>query len=58
MQVATRVAIFREKNYVENGADRNFDSFHRNFVCFAERKTLGIPFRAIPRKIKNLGIPF
>ncbi len=24
-------------------------------VCFAERKTLGIPFRALPRKIRKLG---
>ncbi len=32
MQVPARVAIFREKNSVENGTDGNFDSFHRNSV--------------------------
>ncbi len=33
MQVPTRVAIFREKYSVENGAEGNFDSFYRNSVC-------------------------
>jgi hypothetical protein len=27
-------------------------------VCFAKRETLAIPFRAIPLKIKMLGIQF
>jgi hypothetical protein len=40
---------------VENGADGNFDSFHRNSVCFAERKTLGIPLSssAEDKKARN-----
>ncbi len=49
-----RVAIFREKKLFRGTRNRrNFYSFRRNSVCFAERKTLGIPFRAIPRKIKK-----
>ncbi len=43
-----------EKNYsAKHGTDRNFDSFRRNSGCFVERKTLGIPFRAILWKIKK-----
>jgi hypothetical protein len=36
MQFPTRVAIFREKNSAENGADGNFDSYHRNSYYSAE----------------------
>jgi hypothetical protein len=32
--------------------------FRRNSGCSAERKTLRIPFRTIPRKRKMLGIPY
>jgi hypothetical protein len=38
------------------GIRKRRNSFRRNFVCFAERKTHGIPFRAIPRKIKMVRI--
>ncbi len=47
------VAIFREKNYSpKHGTDRNFYSFRRNSIFFAEQKTLRISFRTIPRKMK------
>jgi hypothetical protein len=44
---------FSEENLssVEHGTDRNFDLFRKNSVTFAERKTLGIPFRGIPRNL-------
>jgi hypothetical protein len=42
-----------KKNSSEHGRDGNFGSFCRNSVCSAERKMFGIPFRVIPRKIKN-----
>ncbi len=48
----------RKKYSAEHETDGNMDSFRRNSVCFAERKTLGIPFRSIPRKTKKFGIPF
>jgi hypothetical protein len=41
----TRVASFQEKNNsAEHGTDGNFGLFCRNSVCFAEQKTLRIPF--------------
>ncbi len=52
--LCARVAIFREKKYsTEHGTDGNFDSFRWNSACFEERKTLGILFQAIPRKIRK-----
>jgi hypothetical protein len=32
--------------------------FRRNSGCSPEQKTLGIPFRTIPQRRKQLGIPF
>jgi hypothetical protein len=57
--VTVRVAIFREKNYsAEYETDKDFDKFRPNSACFMERITLGLPFQAIPQKIKKLEIPF
>ncbi len=54
-----RVGNFRQKNNsAEDGIDRTYGYFRRNSGCSAEQKTLGIPFRTIPRKRKQLGIPF
>jgi hypothetical protein len=55
----SRVGNFRQKNYsAEDGIYGTNDLFRRNSGCSAEQKTIGIPFRTIPRKIKMLGIPF
>ncbi len=52
-----RVGNFRQKNYsAEDGIGGTVGLFRRNSGCSAERKTLGIPFRTIPRKRKMLGI--
>jgi hypothetical protein len=57
-----RVGNFQQKNnFVEDGID-GIDGtngyFRRNSGCSVEQKILGIPFRTLPRKRKQLGIPF
>jgi hypothetical protein len=54
----TRVGNFQQKNYsAEDGRDGTVAWFRRNSGCSVEQKTLGIPFRTIPQKRKQLGIP-
>jgi hypothetical protein len=54
-----RVGNFRQKNYsAEDGIDGTDGYFRRNSGCSSEQKTLGIPFRTLPRNRKLLGIPF
>ncbi len=53
------VGNFRQKNNsAEDGIDGTNGYFRLNSGCSAEQKTLGIPFRTLPRKRKQLGIPF
>ncbi len=53
------VAIFRFKKLFRWTRNRQtFWFISRNSAWFPERETLGIPFRAISRKIKKLEIPF
>jgi hypothetical protein len=54
-----RVGNFRQKtNSAEDGIDGTKGDFRRNSGCSAEQKHFGIPFRTLPRKRKQLGIPF
>jgi hypothetical protein len=54
-----RVGNFRQKyNSAEDGRDRTIGYFRRNPGCSAEQKALGIPFRILQRKRKQLRIPF
>ncbi len=54
-----RVGNFRQKiNSAEDGIDGTNGYFRRNSGCSAEQKTLGIPFRTVPRKRRRLRIPF
>jgi hypothetical protein len=39
------------------GIDETKGYFRRNSDCSTDQKTLGIPFRTIPRRRKILGIP-
>jgi hypothetical protein len=43
---------------VEDGTDGSNGYFRRNSGYSAEKKNFGIPFRTLPRKRKQLGIPF
>ncbi len=55
----TRVGNFQQKNY--SAEDRIYGTngyFRWNYGCSAEQKTLGIPFRTLPWKRKQLGIQF
>jgi hypothetical protein len=55
--VYIRVGNFRQKNYsAEDGVGGTIGLFRWNSGCSVERKTLGIPFRTIPRKREMLGI--
>jgi hypothetical protein len=54
-----RVGNFRQKS--KSAEDRIYGTngyFRRNSGCSVEQKTLGIPFRTLLRKRKQLGIPF
>ncbi len=54
-----RVGNFRQKNNsAEDRIDGTIGYFRRNSGCSAEQKNLVIPFRTLPRKRKQLGIPF
>ncbi len=56
---ASRVGNFRKKNNsAEDGNRRKNGYLRRNSGCSAEQKALRIPFRTLPRKGKQLGIPF
>ncbi len=56
---SARVGNFRQNIYsAEDGIDWTNGYFRRNSGCSAEQKTLGIPFRTLPRKREQLGIPF
>ncbi len=56
--ILPRVGNFQQKNYsAEDGIDGTVAWFQRNSGCSVEQKTLGIPFRTIPQKRKQLGIP-
>jgi hypothetical protein len=58
LALTARVGNFRQKNNsAEDGIDGTNGYFRRNSGCSAEQKTLGIPFRTLPRKRKQLGIP-
>ncbi len=53
------VGNFRQKNNsAEDGIDGTNGYIRRNSGCSAEQKILRIPFRTLPRKRKQLGIPF
>ncbi len=55
----SRVENFRPKNHsAEDGIDQTNGYFRWNSGCSAEQKIFGIPFRTLPRKRKQLGIPF
>ncbi len=57
--VSSRVGNFRQKKFsAEDGIDGTIGLFRRNSGCSVEKKTLGIPFRTILQKIKQLEIPF
>jgi hypothetical protein len=57
--VGTRVGNFRQKNYsTKDGIAGTNGYFRWNSGCSAEQKTLRIPFRTLPRKRKQLIIPF
>jgi hypothetical protein len=49
-RVKGRVGNFRQKNYsAEDGIDGTIGLFQLNSGCSTEQKTLGIPFRTVPR---------
>jgi hypothetical protein len=55
-----RVGNFRQKN---NSAEDGIDGINKwlfptEFQLFCGTENLGIPFRTLPRKRKQLGIPF
>ncbi len=55
----TRGGNFRQKNNSEEDRrDGTNGYFRRNSDCSAEEKIHGIPFRTLPQKRKQLGIPF
>jgi hypothetical protein len=57
--VLPSVGNFQQKNNsAEDGIDGTKGYFRRNSDCCAEQKILEIPFRTLPRKRKQLGIPF
>jgi hypothetical protein len=57
--IAIRVESFRQKNNsAEDGMDGTNGFFQQNSGFSVEQKALGIPFRTLPRKRKQLGIPF
>jgi hypothetical protein len=48
----------KKNNPAEDGIDETNGLFQQNFGFSAEQKTLGIRIRTIPRKRKQLEIPF
>ncbi len=50
--------LIKKYNSAEDEIDGTNAYFRRNSGCSAEQKTLGIPFRTLPRKRKQLAIPF
>jgi hypothetical protein len=56
---SVRVGNFRQKNNsAEDGIDGTNGYFQQNSGCSAEQKMIGIPFRTLLRKRKQLKIPF
>jgi hypothetical protein len=54
-----RVRNFGQKNNsVEDGIDGTYRYFRRNSGCSAEEKILGISLLTLPKKRKQLKIPF
>jgi hypothetical protein len=52
------LSISEKKIFRGTAEQTEIMNFLSEFRCFAEKKTLGIPFQTIPRQKKTLGILF